>query len=148
MQEQGFTKEGAKPGKDGKPESINVAQGHFSYTSPEGVPISVSYIADENGFQTFENEMPDSAGQGGNGNGPKKMPPTPQTKMQPSATTRMPNSAGGHGMKASAAQILPPYYAFSYPAKSNTVDVDEDEEEESEEEEQEHVYPTPMLYRY
>lgn len=28
-----------------------VTQGQFSYTSPEGEPISLSYIADENGFQ-------------------------------------------------------------------------------------------------
>lgn len=28
-----------------------VSQGQFSYTSPEGQPIQLSYVADENGFQ-------------------------------------------------------------------------------------------------
>lgn len=28
-----------------------VSQGSFSYTSPEGVPILITYTADENGFQ-------------------------------------------------------------------------------------------------
>lgn len=27
-----------------------VSQGAFSWTSPEGVPISITYIADENGY--------------------------------------------------------------------------------------------------
>lgn len=27
------------------------AQGAYSYTAPDGTPISVSYVADENGFQ-------------------------------------------------------------------------------------------------
>lgn len=32
-------------------ESAIVAQGDFSYLSPEGQPIQLSYIADENGYQ-------------------------------------------------------------------------------------------------
>lgn len=32
-------------------EAAIVSQGQFSYTSPEGQPIQLSYIADENGFQ-------------------------------------------------------------------------------------------------
>ena len=43
-QEQGYLK---NPGiKDAE---AQVAQGSFSYTSPEGIPISISYVADENG---------------------------------------------------------------------------------------------------
>ncbi|XP_017785742.1 PREDICTED: larval cuticle protein LCP-17-like [Nicrophorus vespilloides] len=30
---------------------VKTAQGSFQYTSPEGQPISISYVADENGFQ-------------------------------------------------------------------------------------------------
>uniref|UniRef100_A0A336LN18 CSON013508 protein n=1 Tax=Culicoides sonorensis TaxID=179676 RepID=A0A336LN18_CULSO len=54
MQEQGFVKQGEK-----KEDHINVAQGSYSYTSPEGMPITVNYIADENGFQILENEDSD-----------------------------------------------------------------------------------------
>ncbi|XP_049865983.1 larval cuticle protein LCP-22-like [Pectinophora gossypiella] len=35
-----------------------VAQGSFAYTSPEGQPISVSYVADENGFQPQGDSLP------------------------------------------------------------------------------------------
>lgn len=28
-----------------------VAQGSFSWTSPEGVPVAITYVADENGYQ-------------------------------------------------------------------------------------------------
>ncbi|KAG6447917.1 larval cuticle protein LCP-22 [Manduca sexta] len=35
-----------------------VAQGSFAYTSPEGVPIAISYIADENGFQPSGDSIP------------------------------------------------------------------------------------------
>ncbi|KAJ0179905.1 hypothetical protein K1T71_004496 [Dendrolimus kikuchii] len=35
-----------------------VAQGSFSYTSPEGVPVSLRYIADENGFQPESSALP------------------------------------------------------------------------------------------
>lgn len=51
MQEQGFVKQGEK-----KDDQIQVAQGSYSYTSPEGFTVSVNYVADENGFQIFENE--------------------------------------------------------------------------------------------
>ncbi|CAD7090708.1 unnamed protein product [Hermetia illucens] len=34
------------------------AQGGFSYTSPEGIPIQVAYTADENGFQPQGNHLP------------------------------------------------------------------------------------------
>lgn len=28
-----------------------VSQGSFSWTSPEGVPVAITYVADENGYQ-------------------------------------------------------------------------------------------------
>ncbi|XP_025159909.1 endocuticle structural glycoprotein SgAbd-1 [Harpegnathos saltator] len=30
-------------------ELVRVVEGHFSYRSPEGIPVSVNYVADENG---------------------------------------------------------------------------------------------------
>lgn len=35
-----------------------VVQGSYSYTSPEGKPVSVSYIADENGFRAQGSSLP------------------------------------------------------------------------------------------
>lgn len=35
-----------------------VANGQFSYISKEGVPFSVSYVADENGFQPTGFHLP------------------------------------------------------------------------------------------
>lgn len=43
-QEQGYLKN-AGPNN----EEAEVAQGSFSYTSPEGIPITLTYVADENG---------------------------------------------------------------------------------------------------
>lgn len=43
-QEQGYLKNAGV-----KDAEAQVAQGSFAYTSPEGIPISVTYIADENG---------------------------------------------------------------------------------------------------
>ncbi|XP_075971007.1 uncharacterized protein LOC142973254 [Anticarsia gemmatalis] len=37
-----------------------VAQGSYSYTSPEGVPVAISYVADENGYQPSGNVLPTS----------------------------------------------------------------------------------------
>ncbi|KAJ8979025.1 hypothetical protein NQ317_003128 [Molorchus minor] len=37
-----------------------VAQGSFQYTSPEGVPVQIQYVADENGFQPVGNVLPTS----------------------------------------------------------------------------------------
>ncbi|KAJ8954434.1 hypothetical protein NQ318_011110 [Aromia moschata] len=34
------------------------AQGSFQYTSPEGIPIALSYVADENGFQPQGAHLP------------------------------------------------------------------------------------------
>lgn len=44
--EQGYQKAGGQ-----KDEAIQVAQGYFSYTGDDGIPISLKYVADENGFQ-------------------------------------------------------------------------------------------------
>ncbi|XP_022920142.1 endocuticle structural glycoprotein SgAbd-8-like [Onthophagus taurus] len=34
------------------------AEGSFSYTSPEGVPVQITYVADENGFQPQGDGIP------------------------------------------------------------------------------------------
>ena len=35
-------------GRDGP---IHSVQGQFAWTSPEGLPVEISYVADENGYQ-------------------------------------------------------------------------------------------------
>lgn len=53
--EEGFVKnQGVKDGE------IQVQQGYYSYTGPDGVPVSVQYIADENGFQAQSDHLPKS----------------------------------------------------------------------------------------
>ncbi|XP_072940530.1 endocuticle structural glycoprotein SgAbd-2-like isoform X2 [Epargyreus clarus] len=52
-QEQGYLKNAGI-----KDAEAQVAQGSFAYTSPEGIPISVSYIADENGFRAEGAHLP------------------------------------------------------------------------------------------
>ncbi|KAL4706490.1 hypothetical protein ACJJTC_015688 [Scirpophaga incertulas] len=52
-QEQGYLKNAGV-----KDAEAQVAQGSFAYTSPEGIPISVSYIADENGFRAEGAHLP------------------------------------------------------------------------------------------
>ncbi|KAK6621286.1 hypothetical protein RUM43_011592 [Polyplax serrata] len=43
----------------GNPElEAQVAQGQVSFTSPEGVPIRLTYVADENGFQPQGDHLP------------------------------------------------------------------------------------------
>lgn len=51
--EQGYVKNAGV--KDGE---IQVAQGFYSYTSPEGKPITIHYTADENGFQATGDAIP------------------------------------------------------------------------------------------
>ncbi|XP_013187021.1 endocuticle structural glycoprotein SgAbd-2 [Amyelois transitella] len=41
-----------------KDAEAQVAEGSFSYTSPEGVPISLRYTADENGFRPEGAHLP------------------------------------------------------------------------------------------
>ncbi|XP_077302967.1 endocuticle structural glycoprotein ABD-4-like [Arctopsyche grandis] len=52
-EEQGYLK---NPGKEN--EEAQVAQGKFSYTAPDGSKISLTYIADENGFQPQGAHLP------------------------------------------------------------------------------------------
>ncbi|XP_035786044.1 endocuticle structural glycoprotein SgAbd-2-like [Anopheles albimanus] len=52
-QEQGFVKNGGS-----KDHEVQVAHGSFSYTDPHGHPVSVSYVADENGFQAKGSHIP------------------------------------------------------------------------------------------
>ncbi|CAH2107358.1 unnamed protein product [Euphydryas editha] len=49
-QETGYTKD-AYVDNAGEPQGTHVKEGSFSYVSPEGTPIEVTYIADENGFR-------------------------------------------------------------------------------------------------
>ncbi|XP_034481383.1 pupal cuticle protein 20 [Drosophila innubila] len=51
------TGNGIKAEEMGGPEALNV-EGSFSYTSPEGQAISLTYIADENGFQPQGDHLP------------------------------------------------------------------------------------------
>lgn len=39
-------------------EQAERAQGSYSYTAPDGTPVQVSYLADENGFQPQGNVLP------------------------------------------------------------------------------------------
>ncbi|XP_055629206.1 endocuticle structural glycoprotein SgAbd-2-like [Toxorhynchites rutilus septentrionalis] len=41
-----------------KEHETNVAHGSFSYIDPHGVPVSLSYVADENGFQAHGSHIP------------------------------------------------------------------------------------------
>ena len=42
-----------------KPEDIGtVSRGSYSYTSPEGIVITVNWVADENGFQATGDHLP------------------------------------------------------------------------------------------
>ncbi|XP_041976268.1 endocuticle structural glycoprotein SgAbd-2-like [Aricia agestis] len=52
-QEQGYLKNAGI-----KDAEAQVAQGSYAYTSPEGIPISVSYIADEYGFRAEGAHLP------------------------------------------------------------------------------------------
>ncbi|CAF4777762.1 unnamed protein product [Pieris macdunnoughi] len=49
-QESGFLKD-AYIDNTGSPQGTQVVEGSYAYTSPEGTPIQVSYVADENGFR-------------------------------------------------------------------------------------------------
>ncbi|KAL4706538.1 hypothetical protein ACJJTC_015736 [Scirpophaga incertulas] len=50
MQESGYLKD-AYIDNNGEPQGTQVVQGSYAYVSPEGTPIQVSYVADENGFR-------------------------------------------------------------------------------------------------
>ncbi|XP_043269789.1 endocuticle structural glycoprotein SgAbd-8-like [Venturia canescens] len=59
------TENGINAQESGQPGPVNaegqaaiVAQGSFQYSAPDGTPISVSYVADENGFQPQGAHLP------------------------------------------------------------------------------------------
>ncbi|XP_077302952.1 endocuticle structural glycoprotein SgAbd-2-like [Arctopsyche grandis] len=52
-QEQGYLKNAGI-----KDQEAQVAQGSYSYTGPDGIPITVTYIADENGFRAEGAHLP------------------------------------------------------------------------------------------
>jgi len=44
--------------EEGETVMVLVKEGNFAYTSPDGTPISLSYIADENGFRVRGDHLP------------------------------------------------------------------------------------------
>ena len=59
------TENGIAVAEEGKPGPVNedgqasvVAQGSFQYNSPDGTPINVQYVANENGFQPQGAHLP------------------------------------------------------------------------------------------
>ncbi|XP_055604014.1 endocuticle structural glycoprotein SgAbd-2-like [Uranotaenia lowii] len=53
VKEQGFVKNSGN-----KDHETNVVHGSYSYVDPHGVPVSVSYTADENGFHAEGSHIP------------------------------------------------------------------------------------------
>ncbi|XP_069188745.1 cuticle protein AM1159-like [Procambarus clarkii] len=55
------TGNGITMSRSGSPSGTNgsvVQTGEFSYTAPDGTPVTVKFVADENGFQPQSNMMP------------------------------------------------------------------------------------------
>lgn len=58
------TENGIAAQEQGQPKAFNnqqvgeAVQGSFQYTSPEGIPIQLQYVADENGFQPQGSHLP------------------------------------------------------------------------------------------
>ncbi|GBP89586.1 Endocuticle structural glycoprotein SgAbd-2 [Eumeta japonica] len=52
-EEQGYVKNLGVPDQE-----IQTAQGQYQYTAPDGTPIHLKYIADENGFQPQGDHLP------------------------------------------------------------------------------------------
>lgn len=50
------TENGIRQSEQGK--AGKIVQGEYSYISPEGIPVSVVYVADENGFHPESNLLP------------------------------------------------------------------------------------------
>ncbi|XP_013141395.1 PREDICTED: pupal cuticle protein 20-like [Papilio polytes] len=57
VQESGFVKD-AHIDNAGNPQGTQVKEGGFAYTSPEGIPIKVNYVADEYGFRPAGIQIP------------------------------------------------------------------------------------------
>jgi len=58
-EQQGFVKQNLG-NPDPEQQQIQVIQGSYSYYSPEGSPVSITYTADENGFQAQGDAIPTS----------------------------------------------------------------------------------------
>ncbi|XP_014204213.1 endocuticle structural glycoprotein SgAbd-8 [Copidosoma floridanum] len=57
------TENGIAAGESGVPQVVGdetpvVAQGSYAYTAPDGTPIGLSYVANENGFQPQGSHLP------------------------------------------------------------------------------------------
>ncbi|XP_014488065.1 PREDICTED: endocuticle structural glycoprotein SgAbd-1-like [Dinoponera quadriceps] len=59
------TENGIAASESGSPQPVGpkgepavVAQGQYQYTAPDGTPIAVSYVADENGFRAQGDHLP------------------------------------------------------------------------------------------
>ncbi|EFN78516.1 Endocuticle structural glycoprotein SgAbd-1, partial [Harpegnathos saltator] len=59
------TENGISAAESGSPQPVGpkgepavVAQGQYQYTAPDGTPIAVSYVADENGFRAQGAHLP------------------------------------------------------------------------------------------
>lgn len=50
--------EEGRPVQLGKDEVAENVQGSYQYTAPDGTPVQISYIANENGFQPVGNILP------------------------------------------------------------------------------------------
>ena len=50
--------ESGEPRVAGEEGAAVAAQGQFQYTAPDGTPVAVSYVADENGFQPQGAHLP------------------------------------------------------------------------------------------
>ncbi|CAH0387280.1 unnamed protein product [Bemisia tabaci] len=53
VQENGYVKNFGVPNNE-----IQVAQGSYSYTGPDGIPVQVTYVADEGGFRAEGAHLP------------------------------------------------------------------------------------------
>lgn len=49
---------GPDPDQEGQTLNAQVQQGSYTYTSPEGTIITVSYVADETGFHATGDHLP------------------------------------------------------------------------------------------
>ncbi|NP_001166704.1 cuticular protein RR-1 motif 53 precursor [Bombyx mori] len=57
VQENGFLKD-TYVDNAGEPQGTQVVQGSYSYVAPDGTPVQVSYVADENGFRPTGPHIP------------------------------------------------------------------------------------------
>ncbi|CAG9560428.1 unnamed protein product [Danaus chrysippus] len=89
--ESGYVKNFGK----GEGQEIQVAEGQFSYKAPDGSPIALTYIADENGFQPQGAHLPT----------PPPIPPAIQRALDylktlpPSADSNVPRGASFRGKR-------------------------------------------------